>query len=304
MLTKEKTLEIVDFGQNFTVTTEWKDQAKGEWQAVFNLDLKASNGAKPDFSLVDPKKDVTLMQPPDVREVEPDGYRRVTFNLTGTAKLPAVVTMTEPLLKPMRFTVPPVSMVISNDAIDRIVLGSMLAAAVVVVTGAFLAQKDLWLDMGRQQWTFDSWATNTAVVAGAGAMVLKLIPGADVPYTQVSAILGLIGALAPTAYNLTTRSENGIQQGKVAFFVASTILTGGSVIGQLQVAFRVLHAAPGSIPPATLTAIDVMVGAVAAAFVFHLLTSVRDTITAQTTPTAAASPLHRLAGTQPGFTAL
>ena len=193
---------------------------------------------------------------------------------------------------------------IPGQTVDHIVLGSLLLAAVVAGAGVAASHRSLWDEMGQQNWTFDSWATNTAVGAGIVALVVKIVPGGDTPFTQLSAILAFIGAMAPTTYNLTTRTVKSVLKGKVFFFGFSAILTGGAVFGQLQIAFDLLREPEAGIPPFSTAALRVLLSLVAVAFVYHLFESTRDTIVAQTSGAEPEKVAQRFRLPRGGFSAL
>jgi len=288
-------IQIVDLKQAATVRTNVIDRATGAWQAVLEFDVKITGGAVLSFTVAAP---AGVKSTQEVQTIA-TGFTHIKIRLDGTAKLPAEVTLVgQNMDRPMRITVPAVTITISDPTVDRIVLGSLLGSAILVIAGAIAAKKSLWTDIGTQSWTFDSLATNTAVGAGVVALVVKILPGADVPYTQLSAILGFLGAIAPTAYNLTTRTVEGASKGKVLFFVISAIFTGSSVTGQLQVVFNALQNAEDKLPVTSLAILEGILALVAAGFAYHLVRATRDTIVAQSSGATATmlAPRHALPG--------
>jgi hypothetical protein len=197
-----------------------------------------------------------------------------------------------------------VSNALPDVGIDLITLLSLVLSAIAVIVGAALAKKSLWIDIGTQNWTIDSWATNIAAGTGILALVVKIIPGVDVPYTQLSAILGFIAGVAPTIYNLTTRAVGGVQKGKVLFFVLSAILTGVAIFGQLCIAFDALGTPSANIPAGSLIGLRTLVGLIGAAFAYHLFSGTRDTILAQSPGAPAETFLLRHLLPNGGFAAL
>jgi hypothetical protein len=295
-------VEIVDLSQAASVTSTITNPATGQWDARLELDLKVSRDITPSFS-GQAGESVTIST--SVRAIDSTGYSHAKLLLSGRSKLPAVVTLIgNSMDKPLKITVPAPPVVVPGERVDWIVLLSLTVALVIVGAGTAASHKPLWADMGTQSWTFDSWATNIAVGAGVVALITKILPGGDVPFTQLSAILGFIGAIAPTAYNLTTRTVNSAMKGKVLFFALSAMLTSGAVFGQLQIGHYLLSGSSNAIPPYSLLVLEGLLWLVGAAFVYHLFLGTRDTIVAQSPGTVPAriAPRHKLGGGS--FTAL
>lgn len=278
-----KTVTLLDKPIRFVTSTV----KGGTWTSVASrVAVQVSDGKPPSFQLAAPEKLKVEVKP--VGAVS-DGVQFVDLTINGSGSLPMAAYLIAPSLRE-RVEIPAPALTPWTSPIKEsqtLLWASLILAAVATALGTFWAIWSgvigLWHDMGTQGWDFArSWATNTAMAGGVLTAVTTLLPGSDSSYLLLSGLLAFLGVLAPIFYNLTTRDVKGVAKGKVLFFAFSALLSGTSALGQVFIASNSLDALGGvKLPSQSMLILQCCVAAVLLALLYHIVTSVKDTISAQ-----------------------
>ena len=269
----------------------------GTWTSVASrVAVRVSDGTPPSFQLAAPENLTVVVKP--VGAVS-DGIQFVDLTIAGSASLPMAAYLIAPSLSEL-VEIPAPALAPWTSPIkesQKLLWASLILAAVATALGTFWAigrkWNDLLDDMGTQGWDFArSWATNIAMVGGVLTAVTTLLPGSDSSYLLLSGLLAFLGVVAPIFYNLTTRVVAGIAKGKVLFFAFSALLSGTSALGQVFIASNLLQALGGvKLPLESVFILQCCVAAVWLALLYHIVTSVKDTISAQKTANSSFSAI-------------
>lgn len=250
----------------------------GTWKS--NWRLEAENAGCAVLRVVTPEKVSLTCQEQPPAPVHSGDPRFLTLTLEGNTPLPQTIYLMGLEGGPVRLEIPLPAP--SPIGADRFVWLALLAALVTVVGGLIWARKSLWTKLGKQGWTFESFASNAALAVGLGVNLLNLLPGSNVPYTTLTNIFAFIAAAAPIAYNMTTRTENDVKKSRVIFFGCSAVMTGLAAFGQVFILHDTLVTAGTSeLPKLSLWILQGVVVLVGAALAYRMVTSVRDTVDQQ-----------------------
>jgi hypothetical protein len=179
---------------------------------------------------------------------------------------------------------------------DSLIAGSFGAAFLAAAIGWALAGKGPLTQIGKAEFKFESWATNTALAGGILSLVLRFVPAgfrSSDDYSFLGVIFGLIGGAAPILYNLTTRSVAGEMKGYTGVFALSAMLTAAAAMGQVLLSGRILDEILSTETSFTSWTLAGVVVLTAVALLWHTISSVRDTIIDQTEPMVGNRNLER-----------
>lgn len=275
-----------------TVRSSTEQLAGAPWKAQLHLEVELLGGALPELRVIAPvnvKEHWTFS-----KAAQPD-VRFVKLTIEGDAPLPMPVHLVgQNFRQRVEVPLPPVAppSMLGFATIDALLLLALLLAGAAALAGVAVAAAPLGADMGSQQWTIDSWVTNVSIAAAAVGALTNLLPEASSAYALLSGLLAFMSATAPVLYKQLSRKTGGTVKGKVWSFGVSATLTGTAAFGQLLLVRHALSAiGDGKLPTISLGILQCVVILLMLGLLYHLFSSVRDTIREQT-----ASPPAEAAG--------